>query len=127
LKDTVPVVLSAVDDPPDGLSTYNPSADSKYLGHQYHMRSWWDEGYKLPPCEADQKPSFSCSNPNLGSGVGPALWLSYGDNPPKDARFNLGLTIQRVWNWWWNRQPFGAATGAYDMDLFIQKTMNVTP
>ncbi|HET8840122.1 MAG TPA: hypothetical protein VFN35_01585, partial [Ktedonobacteraceae bacterium] len=69
----------------------------------------------------------SCSDPNLGSGVGPGLWLSYGDNPPNGAKFNLGLTIQRVWNWWWNRQPFGSTGGAYDMDLFIQKDMGVTP
>ena len=125
-KNNVPVVIAGGDNPYEDLSTYAP-AGGQYLAHEYHMRSWWDEGYKLPPCQAGQKPSLTCSDPSGGSGVGPLLWLSYGDNPPPGAKFNLGLTMQRVWTWWWQRQPFGATTGAYDMELFIQKGMGVNP
>ncbi len=125
-KNAVPVVVAGGDNPYGDITTYAPSGGN-YLYHEYHMRSWWDEGYKLPPCQPGQTPSASCSNPNLGSGVGPLLWLSYGDNPPQGAKFNLGLTIKRVWNWWWYRQPFGSTDGAYDMELFIQKNMGVTP
>ncbi|QBD76325.1 hypothetical protein EPA93_10020 [Ktedonosporobacter rubrisoli] len=63
---------------------------------------------------------MTCSNPALGSGVGPLLWLSYGDNPPPGAQFNLGLALQRLWNWWEYRRPFGSTDGAYDMELFIR-------
>lgn len=122
----VPVIISGGDDPYGAITTY-ASPDGQYLSHQYHMRTWWDEGYKLPACAPGQTPSNSCSDPNLGSGVGPGLWLSYGDNPPPNAHFNLGLAVQRVWNWWWNRQALGSTDGAYDMVLFIHKGMGVKP
>lgn len=125
-KGNVPVIIAGGDDPYGDINAYAP-AGGQYLYHEYHMRSWWDEGYKLPPCQAGQKPSSSCTDPSLGSGVGPLLWLSYGDSPSQNARFNLALTAQRVWNWWWHRQPFGSTDGAYDMELFIQKSMNVHP
>jgi len=127
-KNTVPIIISGGDDPYGDISTYAP-ANGKYLYHEYQMRSWWDEGYKLPPCMPGQTPaSNTCSDPNLGSGVGPLLWLSYGDSPPPGAKFNLGLTLQRVWNWWWQRQSFGGtANNHYDMELFIQKGLGVTP
>ncbi len=121
-KNTVPVVVNGGDP-----GTFVPPS-GQYLAHEYVMRSWWDEGYKLPACAPGQKPSNSCADPSLGSGVGPLLWLSYGDNPPPGATFNLGLTIQRVWNWWWSRQPFGNASGPYyNMGLYIQKGMGVNP
>ncbi|HLI70801.1 MAG TPA: hypothetical protein VKV19_13665, partial [Ktedonobacteraceae bacterium] len=121
-KNTVPVVINGGDP-----GTFVPP-NTLYLGHEYVMRSWWDEGYKLPACAPGQKPSLTCSDPSLGSGVGPLLWLSYGDNPPPGAKFNLGLTIQRVWNWWWYRQPFGNDTGPYyGMGLFIQRGLGVNP
>lgn len=123
---TVPVIISGGDNPYNAINTYAP-ANGQYLAHQYHMRSWWDEGYKLPPCAPGKTPSSSCSDPDGGSGVGPGLWLSYGDNPPLNAKFNLGLTAQRVWNWWWSRQAFGDTNGAYDMVLFIHKGMGVNP
>lgn len=122
----VPVIISGGDNPYGAITTYAPP-NGLYLAHEYHMRSWWDEGYKLPPCAPGQTPSNSCADPNLGSGVGPGLWLSYGDNPPPHASFNLGLTAQRIWNWWWNRQALGSTDGAYDMVLFIQKGMGVQP
>jgi uncharacterized protein (TIGR03663 family) len=116
----VPVIITGGDD-------YVPSS-SIYAGHEYKMRSWWDEGYKLPACQAGQTPSLSCTDPSLGSGVGPLLWLTYGDTPPqKDAKFNLGLAAQRIWNWWWYRKPFGSTDGYYPMALFIQKSMGVQP
>lgn len=126
-KDTVPIVISGGDDPYGDINAYAP-VNGKYLYHEYQMRSWWDEGYKLPPCPAGQKPSLSCSDPSLGSGVGPLLWLSYGDSPPPGAKFNLPLSLQRLWNWWWQRQPFGATeSNHYDMELFIQKGLGVSP
>lgn len=122
----VPVIISGGDNPYGAITTYAPP-NGQYLSHEYHMRTWWDEGYKLPACAPGQTPSNSCADPNLGSGVGPALWLSYGDNPPPNAQFNLGLTAQRIWNWWWNRQALGSTDGSYDMVLFIQKGMGVKP
>ncbi len=122
----VPVIITGGDNPYGDISKY-ASNNGSYLYHQYHMRSWWDEGYKLPACQVPQQKSLTCSDPNLGSGVGPLLWLSYGDNPPPNAKFNLGLAAQRVWNWWWHRQSFGSTDGAYDMVLFIQKGLGVNP
>jgi len=126
-KDTAPIIISGGDDPYGDINAYAP-ANGKYLYHEYQMRSWWDEGYKLPTCLPGQKPSITCSDPSLGSGVGPLLWLSYGDSPPPGAKFNLPLTLQRLWNWWWQRHPFGGTeSNHYDMELFIQKGLGVTP
>ncbi len=125
-KDNVPVVIAGGDDPYGDISNFAP-AKGNYLYHLYQMRSWWDEGYKLPACVGQQKPGFTCADPSQGSGVGPGLWLSYGDTPPLGAKFNLSLATQRIWNWWWNRVPFGSTTGAYDMELFVQKNLGVNP
>jgi hypothetical protein len=127
-KATVPIIISSNDagDPLADISTYAPGGKD-YSYQIYNLRTWWDEGYKLPPCKAGQAPSTSCADPGLGSGVGPLLWLSYGDNPPRGATFNLGLTGQRVWNWWWKRQPFGSSNGGYPMVLLIRDTMHVLP
>jgi hypothetical protein len=114
----VPVILTGGDD-------YVPNT-SVYSGQEYKMRSWWDEGYKLPACPPGKTPSATCANPG-DSGVGPLLWLSYGDTPPANAKFNLGLAAKRVWNWWWYRQPFGGTDGYYPMALYIQKSMGVNP
>lgn len=122
---TPPVIIAGGDDPYGDIQTY--TYKGTYLYHEYVMRSWWDEGYKLPPCVGKQKPSMACSDPNLGSGVGPGFWLSYGDNPPKNATFNLGLAVQRIWNWEWHRQPFGGTNGGYNMELFVQQGLGVTP
>ncbi len=127
-KNTVPIIISGGDDPYGDINAYAPT-NGKYLYHEYQMRSWWDEGYKLPACAPGQTPSFNtCADPGQITGVGPLLWLSYGDSPPPGAKFNLGLTLQRLWNWWWQRQPFGGtANNHYDMELFIQKGLGVAP
>ncbi len=125
-KNTAPIIIAGGDNPYEDINAYAP-ANGQYLYHEYNMRSWWDEGYKLPPCAPGKTPSTSCSDPALGSGVGPGLWLSYGDNPPPGAKFNPGLAAQRVWNWWWYRQPFGSTNGAYNMELFIHKGLGVNP
>ena len=60
-------------------------------------------------------------------GVGPLLWLSYGDNPPPNAKFDLGRAVSNVWQWWWQRKAIGSTDGTYDMGLFIRKDLGVTP
>ncbi len=115
----VPVIITGGDD--------NVPDSKVYAGQEYKMRSWWDEGYKLPACQGNQKPSLTCSDPSLGSGVGPLLWLDYGDTLPKNATFNFGLAVQHVWDWWWYRRPFGSTDGYYPMALYIQRSMGVTP
>ena len=127
-KNTAAVIISSNDnnDPGADINAYAPTG-SAYLYHVYNLRTWWDEGYKLPPCAPKQQPSSSCSKPSLGSGVGLLLWLSYGDSPPPGAKFNPGLALQRIWNWWWQRQPFGSTGGAYYMVLLIHNSMGVNP
>ncbi len=125
-KNTAAVIISGGDDPAGDIAAYAPT-HGNYLYHVYNLRTWWDEGYKMPPCPTGQPSSATCADPEDGTGVGPGLWLSYGDDPPANAQFNLGLTIERIWNWWWYRQPFGATTGAYNMELFIQKSAGVNP
>ncbi|HZS79606.1 MAG TPA: flippase activity-associated protein Agl23 [Ktedonobacteraceae bacterium] len=107
----LPVIIAGGDNPYQAELTYGgQNNNGPYAYHQYHMRSWWDEGYK---------PS------DLG-GVGPLLWLSYGDFPPPNAKFNPGLAAQHIWNWWWNRSAIGDTHGAYDMVLFIRKDLSAT-
>jgi TIGR03663 family protein len=88
-----------------------------YQYHQYHLRTQWDQGYMPPPCV--KSATNDCSTPQPYVGVGPGLWLSYGDNPPKGATFNLWRAASNIWQWWWERKPFGAVDGSYDMGLFI--------
>ena len=121
-KSNTPVIIGGGDNP-YGLETQYGTASSgqsaPYAYHVYNMRSWWDEGYKPAPCVATTK------NPCTGdTGVGPGLWLSYGDNPPPNATFNLKLAAGRIWNWEWNRVPFGSTTGAYEMVLFIRSDLS---
>jgi predicted membrane-bound mannosyltransferase len=98
---------------------------SDYLFHRYALRSWWDEGYKPRPCVASV--TDSCQGQPTWGGVGPLLWLSYGDTPPMNAQFNPGLAARNVWNWWWLRKPFGSTAGATDMGLFIRSDLGVNP
>ncbi|HEY0752627.1 MAG TPA: flippase activity-associated protein Agl23 [Ktedonobacteraceae bacterium] len=115
-----PVIITGGDD-------YIPDA-KVYVGQEYKMRSWWDEGYKLPACQENQTPSNSCADPNLGTGIGPLLWLDYGDTLPQtNAKFDLKLAIQHIWDWWWYRRPFGSTDGYYPMALYIQNSMGVNP
>src|SRR5581483_230989 len=90
----------------------------QYLYHQYHLRSWWDEGYKPIPCVPSK--TNTCQGQPTWGGVGPLLWLSYGDNPPPGATFNPGLAARNIWQWWWQRKAIGSTDGSYDMGLFIR-------
>ncbi|MBE3560559.1 MAG: TIGR03663 family protein [Ktedonobacteraceae bacterium] len=98
---------------------------SQYRVHQYHMRTWWDEGYKPPACQPTA--TSKCEGQPTWGGVGPLLWLSYGDNPPPHAQFDVGRAISNIWQWWWQRKAIGSTTGSYDMDLFINVKTGGTP
>ena len=100
-------------------------AQPAYLYHQYHLRSWWDEGYKPPACQPSA--TNSCAGQPSWGGVGPFLWLSYGDSPPSGASFNLGLAVQHIWQWWWQRIPFGSTIGSTDMGFLVRKDLGITP
>ena len=124
---TMPVIISGGDNINDTEMRYGGSAGKpgNYLYHQYPMRTWWDEGYKPPPCVPSG--TNDCSGEPAWGGVGPGLWLSYGDDPPPGAKFNLGLAAQHIWQWWWERRPFGGTDGAYPMALFIRRGLGVAP
>ena len=110
----------------DNLYTAESQDGKLYLYHQYRMRTWWDEGYKPPPC-VPTKANKECAGQQTYGGVGLGLWLSYGDNPPAGAHFNLGLAAKNIWDWWWYRKAIGSTAGDYPMGLFIQKGLGVTP
>ncbi|MGZ3625890.1 MAG: hypothetical protein ACXWPG_21785, partial [Ktedonobacteraceae bacterium] len=105
----VPVIIGGGDNPYGLEQQYGGAASNpnQYAYQQYNMRTWWDEGYKPPAT----------------GGVGPGLWLSYGDSPPQNAKFNLGHAAQHIWQWWWQRQAIGDTGGAYDMVLFIRNNL----
>jgi predicted membrane-bound mannosyltransferase len=119
-----PVIIAGGDNLYNAESQY-ASPGKNYLFSQYHMRTWWDEGYKPPPCV--QTRTNKCTDQPTWGGVGVGLWLSYGDNPPPGAKFNLGLAAQHLWQWWWQRRAIGDTGGSYDMGLFIQKGLGETP
>ncbi|MDQ6661801.1 MAG: hypothetical protein M3Z24_12660, partial [Chloroflexota bacterium] len=117
---TIPVIIAAG----DSLVSAIPQYSSTYDFHQYHMRSWWSEGYKMPRCS--KTVTTGCTlQPTWGVGLGP--WLSYGDNPPRNATFNFGLAAQNVWHWWWDRKAIGNTDGAFEMGLFIRKDLGGNP
>lgn len=119
----IPVIITGGDD----LYTYESQYGGShgYLYQQYHMRTWWDEGYKPPPCVPTR--ANDCAGEATWGGVGLGLWLSYGDNPPPNAKFNPGLAAQHIWQWWWDRRAIGDTGGSYDMGLFIRSDLGVTP
>ena len=119
-----PVIISGGDNLYNAESQY-AGGSGTYLFHQYHMRTWWDEGYKPPPCIPTK--TNTCDGQLTYGGVGPWLWLSYGDNPPPNAKFNFSLAAQHIWQWWWERRAIGDTGGTYDMALFIQKNLGVNP
>ena len=95
-----------------------------YHARQYKLRSWWDESYK--PCVPTK--TAKCPSPqNWGSGVGLADYLSYGSKPPQDAQFDLGRTVNRLWNWLWYRQPLGDVNGSYDFTLVVRDGLPIQP
>ncbi|GHO43117.1 hypothetical protein KSX_12800 [Ktedonospora formicarum] len=105
----------------DCLASYKASYQETYKVTTYHMRTWWDEGYKLPPCVPSK--NDTCEGKPTWGGVGPLLWLSYGDTPPKNAQFDLGRASSNVWNWWWHRQAIGSTTGSYDMAILVRNDL----
>ncbi|GAC1679516.1 MAG: hypothetical protein NVS9B9_00020 [Ktedonobacteraceae bacterium] len=124
---SIPVIIVGQEDIPATMAQYSASVNkgTHYAFHQYHMRSWWSEGYKPVVCVPSK--TVSCNGEPTWGGVGPALWLSYGDNPPANAKFNLGRAANNIWQWWWNRTPIGSPDGAYDMGLYIRSDLNVAP
>ena len=106
----VPVIIGGGDNPYGLEQQYGGDANNpdKYTYQLYKMRTWWSEGYKSPAT----------------GGVGPGLWLSYGDSPPPNAKFNVGLAAQHIWQWWWQRRAIGDTGGAYDMVLFIRNDLS---
>ncbi len=121
---TYPVIITGGDNLYTAESQYAGNKGN-YVFHQYHMRTWWDEGYKPPPCQPTK--TDNCAGQPTWGGVGVGLWLSYGSTPPPNAKFNLGLAAQHIWQWWWYRRAIGDTGGTYDMGLFIQKDLGVTP
>jgi uncharacterized protein (TIGR03663 family) len=117
-----PVILMGEED----IASSEVQYGSTYNYQQYNMRTWWDEGYKPPPC-VPTKANNECAGQQTYGGVGLGPWLSYGDNPPPGASFNLGLAAKNVWDWWWYRKPIGSTDGTYLMGLFIQKGLGVAP
>jgi uncharacterized protein (TIGR03663 family) len=120
----VPVIIAGGDNPYAVEQQYGGTSNKpgNYVYHEYKMRSWWDEGYKPPVCVPSS--TNDCTGQPTWGGVGPGLWLSYGDNPPANAKFNLGLAAQHIWQWWWNRRAIGDTGGAYDMVLFVRNDLS---
>src|SRR5581483_6157346 len=116
-----PVILAGGDNLPGVFAQYSKD----YLYHQYHMRTQWDQGYMMPKCVPSS--TNPCTDPQPYIGVGPLLWLSYGDNPPPGATFNLGLAAQNVWQWWWDRKDVAATNGSYDMALLFRSGIGMDP
>jgi uncharacterized protein (TIGR03663 family) len=102
------------------------AAHPGYHAKQYKLRSWWDESYKPLPCIPSKTVSCS-SQANWGSGVGLANYLSYGSQPPAHAKFDLGRTVNRLWNWLWYRQPLGDVNGSYDFTLVVRDGLPIKP
>jgi hypothetical protein len=96
-----------------------------YNAHQYHLRSWWDEGYKPAPCVPSK--TTTCDPNLLYGGVGPGLWLSYGDNPPKGATVNAGKAFGNFWAWLWTRKAIGATNGSTDFTFLVRSDLPMQP
>lgn len=129
-KDSAQVILVGGDNLGSIAQQYATASQSgqaaAYKFHQYHMRTWWDEGYKPPPC-LPSKQNNNCAGQQTWGGVGPWLWLSYGDNPPPGAHFNPVLAAKNIWQWWWQRKAIGNTDGSYDMGLLIRSNLPVNP
>ncbi len=117
----IPVIITGG----DNLSEEQYQYSKNYNYHQYHLRTQWDQGYMPPPCIRSK--TNTCSDPQPYTGVGPWLWLTYGDNPPPHAQFDLGRAASNIWQWWWERKAFGSTEGSYDMGLFIRNDLAVKP
>ena len=112
----VQVIFSESADTPEIQTRYGAG----YTSQLYHLFDQWDQGYMPPPCIASQQKKCA---PQQYTGVGPLLWLSYGDTLPAHAQFNPLDALQRVWRWWWQRTPIGQADGGgfTPITLFIRQ------
>ncbi len=108
-----------------GYATATNGRQADYLFHQYRLRAWWDEGYKPPPCVLSK--TVSCQGQPTWGGVGLFKWLSYGDTPPARASFDPGLAVSNLWQWWWQRKPFGSTLGSTDMGFLIRRDLGMNP
>ena len=117
MKNSISVVIASGNE----MSALQYQYSQTYLFHQYHLRTQWDQGYMPPPCVPVK--GQTCPVQQY-TGVGPWLWLSYGDNPPPGATFNLGKAVNNVWQWLWYRKAFGSTDGSYDMGLFISNNIS---
>jgi predicted membrane-bound mannosyltransferase len=122
----VQVIIAGQEEIGDIKDHYASGDSPAFLYHEYIMRSWWSEGYK-PPATCVPTTQDQCIGKQTWGGVGPWLWLSYGDNPPTGAQFNIQLAANNLWQWWWQRKPFGSTEGAYSMGLFIRTDLGVAP
>ncbi|MBE3560560.1 MAG: TIGR03663 family protein [Ktedonobacteraceae bacterium] len=107
------------------IPTMQQQFGDRFVPRIYHLRTQWDQGYMMPRCI----PSATnlCTEPQPYIGVGPLLWLSYGDNPPPGAKFDVGRAASNIWRWWWQRKAFGDTTGSFDMSLMIRSDLGVAP
>jgi uncharacterized protein (TIGR03663 family) len=97
-----------------------------YHMKQYKLRSWFDEAYKPLPCVPSK--GHACpASANWGSGVGVANFLSYGDNPPPNAKLDVGRAAGRLWSWLWARQPLGDTNGSYDFTFIVRDGLPIQP
>jgi uncharacterized protein (TIGR03663 family) len=107
------VILAGYEDPDVDVQTQYPN---QFQSVHDRLRWWWDESYKLPLC-VPAHPKDCLTNPPLGTGYGPLLWISYGAYPPQacasftdpkctpeNAQPNGAKAAQRYWNWLWLRQ-----------------------
>ncbi|QBD78433.1 TIGR03663 family protein [Ktedonosporobacter rubrisoli] len=121
------VIIAGDDDLTSALPQYGgtPKNPGAYSLQIYHMRTWWDEGYKPAPCLPMR--NGQCVSRSIWGRVGLGLWLSYGDTPPPGAHFDLGLAVKNVWQWWWERRAIGDTNGSYNMGLFIRNNLATSP
>jgi predicted membrane-bound mannosyltransferase len=102
------------------------TAHPGYSAKQYKLRSWWDEAYKPLPCTPSK--TVTCSSAqNWGYGVGLPNYLSYGSGAKPADKFDLGRTVNRLWNWLWYRQPLGDVNGSYDFTLVVRDGLPIQP
>jgi predicted membrane-bound mannosyltransferase len=111
---------------PGDADTFLQQHPTGYTSHTYHLRSWWDEGYKPAPCFPTSKSPCPPSS-TWGSGVGVGPWLTYGDLVPPHGTFNLGKATERLWVWLWQRKPLGYDQGSYDFVLIVRNGVPIRP
>src|SRR5260370_507072 len=119
----VPVIIAGGDNPYAVEQQYagRPKSPCKYAYQEYKMRTCCDDSYKPPVC-VPSKTNDCAGEPTYG-GVVLGLWLSYGDNPPAGAEFNLGLAAQHICQWWWQPRAIGDPGGTSLLDLFIRSVL----